>query len=150
MSRDTIGEQDIEKPTLYCSFCGKSQHEVKRLIVGPNVFICDECVLLCVGIVFEMDEEEKFTITAKQHQEALENMLPFVRTVLEREDKRHLPYQLLEQMLDSYDELTGYVPPPPLREGPPVVSFKHVGDVRDLASEEKSAPSPSTHSDAVS
>ncbi|MGE0702196.1 MAG: ClpX C4-type zinc finger protein, partial [Hyphomicrobiaceae bacterium] len=33
-----------EKNTLYCSFCGKSQHEVRKLIAGPTVFICDECV----------------------------------------------------------------------------------------------------------
>ena len=32
---------------LYCSFCGKSQHEVKKLIAGPSVFICDECIELC-------------------------------------------------------------------------------------------------------
>jgi hypothetical protein len=38
------------KNTLYCSFCGKSQHEVRKLIAGPSVFICDECVELCVDI----------------------------------------------------------------------------------------------------
>ncbi|MDO9601720.1 MAG: ClpX C4-type zinc finger protein, partial [Rhodocyclaceae bacterium] len=36
---------------LYCSFCGKSQHEVKKLIAGPSVFICDECIDLCNDIV---------------------------------------------------------------------------------------------------
>jgi ATP-dependent Clp protease ATP-binding subunit ClpX len=41
------------KNTLYCSFCGKSQHEVKKLIAGPTVFICDECVELCMDIVHE-------------------------------------------------------------------------------------------------
>lgn len=41
------------KSTLYCSFCGKSQHEVKKLIAGPTVFICDECVELCTGIIHE-------------------------------------------------------------------------------------------------
>ena len=35
------------KNTLYCSFCGKSQHEVRKLIAGPSVFICDECIDLC-------------------------------------------------------------------------------------------------------
>jgi ATP-dependent Clp protease ATP-binding subunit ClpX len=39
--------------TLYCSFCGKSQHEVRKLIAGPTVFICDECVRLCMDIVKE-------------------------------------------------------------------------------------------------
>jgi ATP-dependent Clp protease ATP-binding subunit ClpX len=41
------------KGTLYCSFCGKSQHEVKKLIAGPTVFICDECVELCLDIIRE-------------------------------------------------------------------------------------------------
>ncbi|MEM1148970.1 MAG: ATP-dependent Clp protease ATP-binding subunit ClpX [Pseudomonadota bacterium] len=41
------------KNTLYCSFCGKSQHEVKKLIAGPTVFICDECVELCMDIIRE-------------------------------------------------------------------------------------------------
>ncbi|MDR2416572.1 MAG: ATP-dependent Clp protease ATP-binding subunit ClpX, partial [Holosporales bacterium] len=41
------------KNTLYCSFCGKSQHEVRKLIAGPTVFICDECVDLCTGIIRE-------------------------------------------------------------------------------------------------
>ena len=41
------------KTTLYCSFCGKSQHEVKKLIAGPTVFICDECVELCMDIIKE-------------------------------------------------------------------------------------------------
>jgi ATP-dependent protease Clp ATPase subunit len=40
-------------PVLYCSFCGKSQHEVRKLIAGPTVFICDECVTLCTGIITE-------------------------------------------------------------------------------------------------
>ena len=42
-----------EKNTLYCSFCGKSQHEVRKLIAGPTVFICDECVELCMDIIRE-------------------------------------------------------------------------------------------------
>jgi ATP-dependent Clp protease ATP-binding subunit ClpX len=41
------------KNTLYCSFCGKSQHEVRKLIAGPTVFICDECVELCMDIIRE-------------------------------------------------------------------------------------------------
>ena len=47
------------KTTLYCSFCGKSQHEVKKLIAGPTVFICDECVELCMDII---REEHKSTV----------------------------------------------------------------------------------------
>ncbi len=47
------------KNTLYCSFCGKSQHEVKKLIAGPTVFICDECVELCNDIIQEENKETK-------------------------------------------------------------------------------------------
>lgn len=51
------------KTTLYCSFCGKSQHEVRKLIAGPTVFICDECVELCNDII---REEIKSTISSKR------------------------------------------------------------------------------------
>lgn len=47
-----VGTSDA-KNTLYCSFCGKSQHEVRKLIAGPTVFICDECVELCMDIIRE-------------------------------------------------------------------------------------------------
>jgi ATP-dependent Clp protease ATP-binding subunit ClpX len=50
MSKSSGGES---KNTLYCSFCGKSQHEVRKLIAGPTVFICDECVELCMEIIRE-------------------------------------------------------------------------------------------------
>ncbi|MFS4438981.1 ATP-dependent Clp protease ATP-binding subunit ClpX [Paracoccaceae bacterium GXU_MW_L88] len=46
-------ETTDSKKTLYCSFCGKSQHEVRKLIAGPTVFICDECVELCMDIIRE-------------------------------------------------------------------------------------------------
>ncbi len=46
------------KNTLYCSFCGKSQHEVRKLIAGPNVFICNECVELCNDIIQEEDKTQ--------------------------------------------------------------------------------------------
>ncbi len=50
MSKSPVSES---KNTLYCSFCGKSQHEVRKLIAGPTVFICDECVELCMDIIRE-------------------------------------------------------------------------------------------------
>ena len=52
MSDDTIKSKDNNK-LLYCSFCGKSQNEVRKLIAGPSVFICDECVDLCNDIIHE-------------------------------------------------------------------------------------------------
>ena len=48
-----VGGTGDSKSTLYCSFCGKSQHEVRKLIAGPTVFICDECVELCMDIIRE-------------------------------------------------------------------------------------------------
>ncbi len=54
------------KNILYCSFCGKSQHEVKKLIAGPTVFICDECVELCMDII---KEESKTSLI--KHQEGV-------------------------------------------------------------------------------
>ena len=51
MTKSTSGGDS--KNTLYCSFCGKSQHEVRKLIAGPTVFICDECVELCMDIIRE-------------------------------------------------------------------------------------------------
>ena len=52
MSDDTRGKNEDSK-LLYCSFCGKSQHEVRKLIAGPSVFVCDECVELCNDIIRE-------------------------------------------------------------------------------------------------
>ncbi len=56
MSDDTRGKNEDGK-LLYCSFCGKSQHEVRKLIAGPSVFICDECVELCNDIIREELED---------------------------------------------------------------------------------------------
>lgn len=53
MSKINNGSSGDTKNTLYCSFCGKSQHEVRKLIAGPTVFICDECVELCMDIIRE-------------------------------------------------------------------------------------------------
>jgi ATP-dependent Clp protease ATP-binding subunit ClpX len=57
MSNDRNGKSDDGK-LLYCSFCGKSQHEVRKLIAGPSVFICDECVELCNDIIREEMQEK--------------------------------------------------------------------------------------------
>ncbi len=57
MSDDTQGKDENDK-LLYCSFCGKSQHEVRKLIAGPSVFVCDECVELCNDIIREEIQEQ--------------------------------------------------------------------------------------------
>ena len=61
MTKATTGDG---KNTLYCSFCGKSQHEVKKLIAGPTVFICDECVELCMDIIRE--ETKSATVKSRE------------------------------------------------------------------------------------
>src|SRR5690625_2502321 len=58
MSDDRQGRSGESGKILYCSFCGKSQHEVRKLIAGPSVFICDECVELCNDIIREELEEK--------------------------------------------------------------------------------------------
>jgi ATP-dependent Clp protease ATP-binding subunit ClpX len=58
MSDDKHNKGDDGGKLLYCSFCGKSQHEVRKLIAGPSVFVCDECVELCNDIIREEVEEK--------------------------------------------------------------------------------------------
>ena len=64
------------KNILYCSFCGKSQHEVKKLIAGPTVFICDECVELCMDI----KEENKSSLV--KHQDGVPSPEKFVKFLM--------------------------------------------------------------------
>lgn len=76
MSKDKKGGQESGK-LLYCSFCGKSQHEVRKLIAGPSVFICDECVDLCNDIIQEeihaaqTGEEEPHTLPTPREIRAI-------------------------------------------------------------------------------
>lgn len=59
MGDDRKGKTGNDERLLYCSFCGKSQHEVRKLIAGPSVFICDECVELCNDIIREEMQEHQ-------------------------------------------------------------------------------------------
>lgn len=68
-----MADKNSNDKLLYCSFCGKSQHEVKRLIAGPQVFICNECVELCNDIVREELEKGESTVSAEQ---AADHVLP--------------------------------------------------------------------------
>jgi len=65
MSDERQGRSGDSSKILYCSFCGKSQHEVRKLIAGPSVYICDECVELCNDIIREELEEKN--ATARNH-----------------------------------------------------------------------------------
>ena len=54
-----MSDKSGSEKLLYCSFCGKSQHEVRKLIAGPSVFICDECIELCNDIIREESATDK-------------------------------------------------------------------------------------------
>ena len=54
-----MSEKPGSEKLLYCSFCGKSQHEVRKLIAGPSVFICDECIELCNDIIREESQGDQ-------------------------------------------------------------------------------------------
>jgi ATP-dependent Clp protease ATP-binding subunit ClpX len=62
---DSDGRKDNDGHPLYCSFCGKSQHEVVKLIAGPGVYICDECVELCKDIIREEIQEQSERVSEK-------------------------------------------------------------------------------------
>lgn len=66
MSDDRFDKGDDNGKLLYCSFCGKSQHEVRKLIAGPSVFVCDECVDLCNDIIREEIQEKESETTARK------------------------------------------------------------------------------------
>lgn len=78
MTEERQGRGKDNGKILYCSFCGKSQHEVRKLIAGPSVFICDECVELCNDIIREELEEK--AATSRDH-------LPKPREILEALDQ---------------------------------------------------------------
>ncbi|GAB3057940.1 ATP-dependent Clp protease ATP-binding subunit ClpX [Stenotrophomonas tumulicola] len=78
MSEDRQGRSTDSGKILYCSFCGKSQHEVRKLIAGPSVFICDECVELCNDIIREELEEKA---------QSARSSLPKPREILEALDQ---------------------------------------------------------------
>jgi ATP-dependent Clp protease ATP-binding subunit ClpX len=58
-------ETTADPHTLFCSFCGKSQHDIKKLIAGPGVFICNECVALCDKIIAETPDPDPSTALPK-------------------------------------------------------------------------------------
>ena len=66
MSDDRYNKGDDSGKLLYCSFCGKSQHEVRKLIAGPSVFVCDECVDLCNDIIREEIQEKESDTGARK------------------------------------------------------------------------------------
>jgi ATP-dependent Clp protease ATP-binding subunit ClpX len=66
MGDEKHGKGNTGEKLLYCSFCGKSQHEVRKLIAGPSVFVCDECVELCNDIIREEVQEKSASLTGSK------------------------------------------------------------------------------------
>lgn len=66
---------EAAKETMYCSFCGKSQHDVPKLIAGPEVFICNECVVLCNDIIGAERLPEVQRITFKQLEQRVKDFI---------------------------------------------------------------------------
>jgi hypothetical protein len=99
-SGSTAGHRGpTQQEILYCSFCGKNQHEVRKLIAGPGVYICDECVDLCTDIVDEQllrliegDEEIARAIST-------ERLTHYVEHASEGERRNRLALQRIERML---------------------------------------------------
>ena len=141
-ARHAGGKSDENDATLYCSFCGKGQREVKKLIAGPTVFICDECVDLCMDILRQEDPQRPISGQAlrfapgqgKAAMRALKNAAQFIdrhdpageaaitlqtQTVLRMvvrtsEGKAEEVSGILENALTSPDGLT--LDPRPLKE----------------------------------
>ena len=91
MSDDTKGSGEDSGKLLYCSFCGKSQHEVRKLIAGPSVFICDECVDLCNDIIREEVQESG--------EEATQERLPVPVEIKETLDQYVIGQQRAKRVL---------------------------------------------------
>ncbi len=89
MSGNNHGKNDDGK-LLYCSFCGKSQHEVRKLIAGPSVFICDECVELCNDII-----REEMDVSDKEDR----NKLPKPREINEKLDQFVIGQEMAKKKL---------------------------------------------------
>ncbi|QTA83742.1 ATP-dependent Clp protease, ATP-binding subunit [Desulfonema limicola] len=77
-----------EGETLYCSFCGKNQHEVKKLIAGPAVYICDECIVLCGEIIDEESEKDLKDIEVNLIPREIKDVLDDY--VIEQEDAKRV------------------------------------------------------------
>src|SRR6188768_1475679 len=103
MTEERQGRSGDGGKILYCSFCGKSQHEVRKLIAGPSVFICDECVELCNDIIREELEEK--SSTARSH-------LPKPREILDVLDQYVIGQNRAKKVLAVavYNHTSGWNP----------------------------------------
>ena len=105
--------QPAEPRTLYCSFCGKSQHDVRRLIAGPAVYICDECVGLCTDFVDDPDDEDLLRLLQGDAESAgtmsTEELAHYVERGRKGVERSRLTLQGIERTLAMRD---GEMPEP--------------------------------------
>jgi hypothetical protein len=99
-SGSTVGQQSPTPPAvLYCSFCGKTQHEVKSLVAGPHVFICDECIDVCGDII----DEQLLRLIEGEEESAramsTERLSHYVEHARKGEQRNRLALQPIERML---------------------------------------------------
>ena len=101
-------QQAAAKTTQYCSFCGKSQNEVQKIIAGPTAFICDQCVATCLDIIYEEDRELPEDIArfarSQQRSHAVVEITRVVKRLLEEEERRHAPYVELRKALTNLED----------------------------------------------
>jgi hypothetical protein len=99
-SGETVGHQGPTPPAvLYCSFCGKTQHEVKALVAGPHVFICDECIDLCSDIIDEQLLRLIEGDEASARAMSTERLSHYVEHARKGEQRNRLVLQRIERML---------------------------------------------------
>ena len=91
------------KNILYCSFCGKSQHEVRKLIAGPTVFICDECVELCMDIIKEESKESFVKDLFKKNKDigVFSNNKELVKVILRLKENKRFANTLSKNSLNT-------------------------------------------------
>ena len=103
-------QASVKVPELKCSFCGKRQHQVKRFVAGPGVYICDECIALCVEIMVEEDVLRLTPADAAARPELL--LEPWVNAVLlENAERVREARAFLEQLLARFDRYSPDSPP---------------------------------------
>lgn len=99
-SGSTVGDQGPTLPAvLYCSFCGKTQHEVNKLVAGPHVFICDECIDLCSDIIDEQLLRLIEGDEASARAMSTERLSHYVEHARKGEQRNRLVLQRVERML---------------------------------------------------
>ena len=110
-SSPSVATQNDRTPpkTLYCSFCGKSQHEVRKLIAGPTVFICDECVELCNDFVDDLhDDKELSRLLDEEAQNAgtmpTEDLAHYVERGRKGAERNRLTLRAIERRIAMADE----------------------------------------------